>query len=135
VPIDVRSSNGILFGATNSAAATRTNLSLGATWLTNANVTNFRSAIGLGILDSVQFSNATVSTLLEVRTLFVNDSTNQTRIQFEEPANAKTFVRNLTGSTNTNARLAGSSVLKTPTRAPFMWPPFPTAIILFINEY
>jgi hypothetical protein len=30
VPIDVRSSNGILFGATNSAAATRTNLGLGS---------------------------------------------------------------------------------------------------------
>jgi hypothetical protein len=30
VPIDVRASNGILFGATNSAAATRTNLGLGS---------------------------------------------------------------------------------------------------------
>jgi hypothetical protein len=30
-----------------NAATTRTNLSLGATWLTNTNVTNFRSAIGL----------------------------------------------------------------------------------------
>jgi hypothetical protein len=30
-----------------NAATTRTNLSLGATWLTNGNVTNFRSAIGL----------------------------------------------------------------------------------------
>jgi hypothetical protein len=35
VPIDVRSSNGILFGATNSAAATRTNLGLGSGITTN----------------------------------------------------------------------------------------------------
>jgi hypothetical protein len=36
-----------------SAAATRTNLGLGATWLTNTNVTNFRTAIGLGASDQV----------------------------------------------------------------------------------
>ena len=35
VPIDVRASNGILFGATNSAAATRTNLGLGSGITTN----------------------------------------------------------------------------------------------------
>jgi hypothetical protein len=135
VPIDVRSSNGMSFSATNSAAATRTNLSLGATWLTNANVTNFRSAIGLGILDSVQFSNATVSTLLEVRTLFVNDSTNQTRIQFEEPANAKTFVRNLTGSTNTNAPFSGEFRFEDPDTSTFYVATVSNGIILFINEY
>lgn len=32
----------------NTAATTRTNLGLGAIWLTNNNVTNFRTAIGLG---------------------------------------------------------------------------------------
>ena len=32
----------------NSAAITRTNLNLGATWLTNTDATNFRTAIGLG---------------------------------------------------------------------------------------
>jgi hypothetical protein len=36
---------------TNAAAATRTNLGLGATWLTNTNVTNFRSAIGAGTVN------------------------------------------------------------------------------------
>jgi hypothetical protein len=36
---------GITFEA---AASVRTNLGLGAAWLTNGNVTNFRSAIGLG---------------------------------------------------------------------------------------
>jgi hypothetical protein len=33
--------------AATNAATTRTNLGLGATWLTNTNVTNFRTAIGL----------------------------------------------------------------------------------------
>jgi hypothetical protein len=100
--------NAFSFSTNTVAAQVRTNLGLGSTWLTNTNVTNFQTAIGLGILDSVQFSNATVSTLLEVRTLFVNDSTNQVRVQFEEPANAKTFVRNLTGSTNTNHPFSGT---------------------------
>ena len=47
---------GIGFGTTDSAATTRTNLGLGATWLTNTNATNFRSAIGLGESDAVSFS-------------------------------------------------------------------------------
>ena len=36
------------FSGTNVSSGTRTNLGLGATWLTNTNVTNFRAAIGLG---------------------------------------------------------------------------------------
>lgn len=47
--------------ATNARAATRTNLELGATWLTNTNVTNFRTAIGLGPTNDVTFSNITAS--------------------------------------------------------------------------
>ena len=35
--------------AITNAAITRTNLGLGATWLTNTNVTNFRAGIGLGL--------------------------------------------------------------------------------------
>jgi hypothetical protein len=42
--------------AAPSAATTRTNLGLGATWLTNTNVTNFRSAIGLGATNNVTFN-------------------------------------------------------------------------------
>ena len=38
----------IAFSATTAAATTRTNLGLGALWLTNTNITNFRTAIGLG---------------------------------------------------------------------------------------
>lgn len=43
------------------AAASRTNLGLGATWLTNTNVTNFRTAIELGATNNVTFSNVTAS--------------------------------------------------------------------------
>ena len=43
----------LAFSSTNVSAATRTNLSLGAAWLTNGNVTNFRTAIGLGATNSV----------------------------------------------------------------------------------
>ena len=45
--------------ATNARAATRTNLELGATWLTNTNVTNFRTAIGLGATNTVTFADIT----------------------------------------------------------------------------
>ena len=100
--------NAFSFSTNTVAAQVRTNLGLGSTWLTNTNVTNFRTAIGLGVSDSVQFSNVYASATTEVRTLFVNDSTNQVRVQFEEPANAKTFVRNLTGSTNTNHPFSGT---------------------------
>jgi hypothetical protein len=37
----------------------RISLGLGATWLTNTNVTNFRTAIGLGTTDEVSFSTVT----------------------------------------------------------------------------
>ena len=47
--------------ATNARSATRTNLGLGATWLTNTNVTNFRTAVGLGTTNDVTFNNITIS--------------------------------------------------------------------------
>ena len=45
------------FGGTNSAAITRTNLGIPLAALTNTDVTNFRTAIGLGATNSVTFSN------------------------------------------------------------------------------
>lgn len=48
------------------ASTTRTNLGLGATWLTNTDVTNFRTAIGLGATNNVTFSNITASGTLGV---------------------------------------------------------------------
>jgi hypothetical protein len=50
------------FDGTNAAATTRTNLGLGATWLTNTNVTNFRTAIGLGATNSAVFQNLQLGT-------------------------------------------------------------------------
>jgi hypothetical protein len=48
-------------GNSNGASTTRTNLSLGATWLTNTSAANFRTAIGLGETNAVTFSNITAS--------------------------------------------------------------------------
>ena len=48
------------------ASTTRTNLGLGATWLTNTDVTNFRTAIGLGATNNVTFSNIAASGTLAV---------------------------------------------------------------------
>jgi hypothetical protein len=52
--------------AAMSAGTSRTNLGLGATWLTNTDVTNFRTAIGLGATNDVTFSNITASGTLAV---------------------------------------------------------------------
>jgi hypothetical protein len=60
------------FNATN-AATTRTNLGLGATWLTNDNVTNFRTAIGLGATNEVTFQNVNI----EAGALYIRQSTNE----------------------------------------------------------
>jgi hypothetical protein len=46
-------------GATTAGEA-RTNLGLGATWLTNTVASNFRTAVGLGTTDQVSFSNIQV---------------------------------------------------------------------------
>jgi hypothetical protein len=50
IPITILNGSGMDFGGTNAATAaatTRTNLGLGATWLTNTNASEFRTAIGL----------------------------------------------------------------------------------------
>jgi hypothetical protein len=49
----------ISFSGGANVSGTRTNLGLGATWLTNDNVTNFRTAIGLGENDGVIFDSLT----------------------------------------------------------------------------
>jgi hypothetical protein len=62
----------LAFSSTNVSAATRTNLSLGATWLTNTNVTNFRTAIGLPLPALTNTSNVTT-----MRALAGSTNTNQ----------------------------------------------------------
>jgi hypothetical protein len=54
-------------------ASWRTNLGLGATWLTNDNVTNFRTDIGLGATNDVTFQNVSI----ESGALYISQSTNQ----------------------------------------------------------
>jgi hypothetical protein len=51
----------INFYTNTQADATRTNLGLGATWLTNTSVTNFRSAIELGATNDVTFADITLT--------------------------------------------------------------------------
>jgi hypothetical protein len=61
----------IYFSGTNAAghaAESRTNLGLGATWLTNTNVTNFRTAIELGATNNVTFNSLAVSNAALTRT-------------------------------------------------------------------
>jgi hypothetical protein len=116
------------FNATN-AATTRTNLGLGATWLTNTNVTNFRTAIGLGATNDVYFNtieadNFTItgSNQLTVPSLFLNGpiewneaadaSTTRTNLSLPLPALTNTsnvtMMRALAGSTNTNTPFSGN---------------------------
>ena len=63
------------FGFASNAATSRTNLGLGATWLTNTNASLFREAVGLGTNDSTIVSNATVNGNLTVNVTNVSDST------------------------------------------------------------
>ncbi len=58
---EVTAGYAVTFISGGVAATTRTNLGLGATWLTNTDVTNFRTAIGLGATNDVTFSNITAS--------------------------------------------------------------------------
>ena len=66
----------IAFSSTANAATTRTNLALGATWLTNTNVTNFRTDIGLGAADSVTFSNITANGIINAKNATASPATN-----------------------------------------------------------
>jgi hypothetical protein len=58
--IQFNSGTGVEFFG-NRASQFRSALGLGATWLTNTNVTNFRTAIGLGSTNNVTFSNVVAS--------------------------------------------------------------------------
>ena len=56
--------DGVEFSGAAQKANTRTNLSLGATWLTNTNVTNFRTAIGLGATNAPAFGGVNIGNWL-----------------------------------------------------------------------
>lgn len=125
-------SAGVTFGG-SAAASTRTNVGLPAVWLTNTNVTNFRTAIGLGASDNVVFNDATVFSLIVQDVTPINiagdglsfNDTNSTNI-----ANGKagwrdslglplpaltnnsnvTMMRALAGTTNTSEPFSGTFV-------------------------
>jgi hypothetical protein len=86
----------ISFSSTALATATRTNLSLGATWLTNTNVTNFRTAIGLGLPALTNTSNVTM-----MRALAGSTNTN-------EPFSGSISV---VGTNNTNTLVFSNGIL------------------------
>jgi len=151
--------NSLSFGT--NAAVTRTNLSLGSTWLTNTNVTNFRSAIGLGTTNEATFKR-----IQTVSSSFISDSNvveisvplwfgdrNGTNNIFEFEANDQgiarsnlslglpaltntsnvTMMRALAGSTNTNQPFSGTIVYKTPSDE--SWDiTVSNGIILYIQE-
>jgi hypothetical protein len=112
--------------ASANAAATRTNLGLGATWLTNGNVTNFRTAIGLGTTNTVTFSNVVIlgnvstTNVISTATNFnvggtlnvTNKAETRTNLGLGLPALTNdsnvTAMRALSGSTNTNHPFSGS---------------------------
>ena len=126
----IRAELPISFSAGNDSA-TRTNLGLGATWLTNDNVTNFRTAIGLGATNEVTFQNVKI----EAGALYVGQGTNQyfyagddvvesyvpviilhpNGLSFEGTNAAAARVstmRALSGSTNTNEPFSGTITVR-----------------------
>jgi hypothetical protein len=96
-------------GATNAATA-RTNLGLGATWLTNTNSTNFRNDIGLGTLNNVQFAEVVAPSLgvgLGTNSYFIANSENvETALPIE-------FALNSAGGTRTNLGLGATWLTNT----------------------
>jgi hypothetical protein len=88
---------GISFGNPTIAAITRTNLGLGATWLTNTNVTNFRTAVGLGATNDVTFQSIDAAELrFETQLIFELDgATFHTPLAFDNTTNAAITRTNL----------------------------------------
>ncbi len=77
------------------AGVNRTNLGLGATWLTNANVTNFRTAIGLGASNEVffqtVFGGVQTNNFIQLDNGEFNGSwTFLSAVAFDEPATTRT---------------------------------------------
>jgi hypothetical protein len=100
----MRTNYAIYFGTNNTsgAAITRTNLGLSLPALTNTNVTNFRTDIGLGATNDVTFNSVTVTNAAATRTnlgLPLAALTNTSNI---------TLMRALSDSTNTNHPYSGS---------------------------
>jgi hypothetical protein len=118
----------LLFSGTNTAAATRTNLGLGWSALTNTNVSNFCTAIGLGVANDVTFGSVTASSIKELgtgnRVLDLENSAltfgtnyvlewSATEAQFNRPL--RFFGTNTAATTRTNLGLGWSALTNTNT--------------------
>jgi hypothetical protein len=127
--VTIGSGQSISFSGGANVSGTRTNLGLGATWLTNTNVTNFRTAIGLGATNDVEFNSLTAGALywqtnvvfeIETATFFTAPDFDSltiaaaTRTNLSLPLPALTNTSNVTtmralaGSTNTNQPFSGT---------------------------
>jgi hypothetical protein len=102
----------ISFNGTNAAfaaATTRTNLNLGATWLTNTNVTNFCTAIGLGETSEPQFQAILLTEGTNTFTLSSLAGVNRTNLGLGLPA--------LTNTNNANFQAAVFTTNAAPTNS------------------
>jgi hypothetical protein len=96
----------MFYGAWNfdQPGAVRTNLGLGATWLTNTNVTNFRSAIGLGSSNAPTFNAITANTISSIYgTMFEDEGSGINVVQYLN------FTTNLAATTRTNLGLGATN--------------------------
>jgi len=117
--------NAFGFSTNTVAAQVRTNLLLGATWLTNTNVTNVRSAIELGATNVVTFGGLTISLGGVIAALDgynglsfsgpvteIGKGNTRTNLGLGWSAltntNANNFVKVLTGSTNSSDPFSGT---------------------------
>jgi hypothetical protein len=96
------------------ATTTRTNLGLGATWLTNTAASNFRTAIGLGTLNNVQFAEVIAPSLgvgLGTNSYFsANSESVETALPIEFALNSASGTRTNLGLGATNNAFASLSV-------------------------
>jgi hypothetical protein len=73
--------SGLAFSAGANASQIRNQIQLGATWLTNTNVTNFRTDIGLGATNNVTFSNITANGIVNAKNATLGTATNAATAQ------------------------------------------------------
>jgi hypothetical protein len=109
-----------------NAANTRTNFGLGATWLTNTDVTNFRTAIGLGTTNTVAFDTIQIQSDIFTPALEASDGTNYvvltaSEISFQGVAGPQTRTNLGLGATNavTFSNITASGTLAVSNTATF----------------
>jgi len=105
-------------------STSRGNLGLGATWLTNDNVTNFRAAIGLGTNSAVTFSNMTLQNLINSgspneRGFLVRNASGQINLKGEGVNTGHPALYGWNGTVNTNFN--GNASAPTNTNTPAAW--------------